>query len=110
MKELSAKGGDSWLFLQRLPKEALIYSIFRPCNALEALIYLGQQLGFRINQRLPKSLCVMVHKRHYYFCMFACSFFKICFLLIASVRNFNSCSPSFPSRLMIFNSASSPSV
>ncbi|RMN21068.1 hypothetical protein ALQ64_04396 [Pseudomonas cannabina] len=28
------------------PKEALIYSIFRPCNALEALIYLGATAGF----------------------------------------------------------------
>ncbi|SDQ45835.1 hypothetical protein SAMN05216597_0217 [Pseudomonas cannabina] len=27
-------------------KEALIYSIFRPCNALEALIYLGATAGF----------------------------------------------------------------
>ncbi|WP_183143457.1 hypothetical protein [Pseudomonas syringae] len=28
------------------PKEALIYSIFRPCNALEALIYQGATAGF----------------------------------------------------------------
>ncbi|SDR33431.1 hypothetical protein SAMN05216597_3710 [Pseudomonas cannabina] len=27
-------------------REALIYSIFRPCNALEALIYLGATAGF----------------------------------------------------------------
>ncbi|WP_010208306.1 hypothetical protein [Pseudomonas amygdali] len=27
-------------------KEALIYSIFRPGNALEALIYLGATAGF----------------------------------------------------------------
>ncbi|WP_415915587.1 hypothetical protein [Pseudomonas amygdali] len=27
-------------------KEALIYSIFRPCNALEALIYQGATAGF----------------------------------------------------------------
>ncbi|KWT14236.1 hypothetical protein AMC94_14935 [Pseudomonas amygdali pv. aesculi] len=27
-------------------KEALIYSIFRPCNALEALIYQGVTAGF----------------------------------------------------------------
>ncbi|KWS12365.1 hypothetical protein AL065_04665 [Pseudomonas amygdali pv. ulmi] len=30
----------------RLPKEPLIYSIFRPGNALEALIYLGATAGF----------------------------------------------------------------
>ncbi|KPW78749.1 hypothetical protein ALO81_03076, partial [Pseudomonas cannabina] len=29
-----------------IPMEALIYSIFRPCNALEALIYLGATAGF----------------------------------------------------------------
>ncbi|KWT08199.1 hypothetical protein [Pseudomonas amygdali] len=29
-----------------IPKEALIYSIFRPCNALEALIYQGVTAGF----------------------------------------------------------------
>ncbi|MFO3663577.1 LysR family transcriptional regulator [Pseudomonas amygdali] len=29
-----------------LLKEALIYSIFRPCNALEALIYQGATAGF----------------------------------------------------------------
>ncbi len=27
-------------------REALIYSIFRPCNALEALIYQGVTAGF----------------------------------------------------------------
>ncbi|RML15190.1 hypothetical protein [Pseudomonas savastanoi] len=27
-------------------KETLIYSIFRPCNALEALIYQGATAGF----------------------------------------------------------------
>ncbi|KPY75747.1 MULTISPECIES: CesT family type III secretion system chaperone [Pseudomonas syringae group] len=31
---------------QSIPQEALIYSIFRPCNALEALIYLGATAGF----------------------------------------------------------------
>ncbi|WP_169790194.1 zonular occludens toxin domain-containing protein, partial [Pseudomonas cannabina] len=29
-----------------ITREALIYSIFRPCNALEALIYLGATAGF----------------------------------------------------------------
>ncbi|UNO25674.1 hypothetical protein [Pseudomonas amygdali] len=29
-----------------MPREALIYSIFRPCNALEALIYQGVTAGF----------------------------------------------------------------
>ncbi|WP_010203790.1 hypothetical protein [Pseudomonas amygdali] len=33
-------------FEYKEPKEALIYSIFRPGNALEALIYLGATAGF----------------------------------------------------------------
>ncbi|KWT09722.1 hypothetical protein AMC94_27755 [Pseudomonas amygdali pv. aesculi] len=32
--------------LDKALKEALIYSIFRPCNALEALIYQGVTAGF----------------------------------------------------------------
>ncbi|WP_157887977.1 hypothetical protein [Pseudomonas amygdali] len=32
--------------LNTLPREPLIYSIFRPGNALEALIYLGATAGF----------------------------------------------------------------
>ncbi|SDQ91216.1 hypothetical protein SAMN05216597_1621 [Pseudomonas cannabina] len=34
------------MILSTPSKEALIYSIFRPCNALEALIYLGATAGF----------------------------------------------------------------